>query len=314
MMFHLIRSLLCGVQLMMLLILAIAIVTLYMISLSIGYIGMIGTEYESMCIKTIYLEKRGIDVPCGRCYECVKRRRNDWYIRCLLESRHRRYTYFGLLTYKEVGSSLEKRDVQLFLKRLRSYGYQLSYLIAGEYGELRKRPHWHCLFFSDERINFSHISKAWTGGYEGSSSNVSGWIRFEPIRTARSIRYTVKYLYKYDGTCSKFELMMSKNPAIGHSFLKNHRFFLERESATFSIDGRVTAMPRYFKRKFFDDYPDIKQKVNDALAAKVVEIASTELMIACSLYPQKSVQEVKELIDYNKFQWNEQVRNAEIHQ
>lgn len=264
-----------------------------------------------MCIQTIYIEKRGIDVPCGRCFECVKRRRNDWYIRCLLESRSKLHTYFGLLTYKEVGDQLQKRDVQLFLKRLRSYGYTLSYLIAGEYGDKKGRPHWHCLFFSNDRINFSHIAQAWKGGYSASTSNVSGWIRFEPIRTARSIRYTVKYLYKYDGTGSRFELMMSKRPAIGHSFLKNHRFFLERESASFTIDGRKTAMPRYFKRKFFDDYPDIKQKVNDALAAKVVEIASIELQIACALYPDKSVAEVKELINYNKFQFNENRRAIE---
>jgi len=153
-----------------------------------------------MCIQTIYIRKYQQEVPCGKCYECVKRRRNDWYIRCLIQSMDSNHTYFGLLTYAEVGQKLEKRDVQLFLKRLRSYGVKLSYLIAGEHGEQKDRPHWHCLFFSNEPINFAYIAKAWRGGYETDEGrNKAGWIRFEPIRSNKSIRYTVKYLYKYDG-------------------------------------------------------------------------------------------------------------------
>lgn len=152
-----------------------------------------------VCIKPIWLRKHQQEVPCGRCFECVRRRRNDWYIRCLFESRSRKFTYFGLLTYAEVGSVLEKRDIQLFLKRLRSYGYKFSYFIAGEHGELRDRPHWHCLFFSDDPIGYKHIAQAWRGGFKRPDDNVAGWIRFEPIKSARSIRYTVKYIYKYSG-------------------------------------------------------------------------------------------------------------------
>lgn len=178
-----------------------------------------------MCIKPIWIRKHQQEVPCGRCYECVKRRRNDWYVRCLIESQHRKFTYFGLLTYAEVGRSLEKRDIQLFLKRLRSYGYTFSYLIAGEHGEKRDRPHWHCLFFADSAIGYGHIAQAWRGGYAREGQNISGWIRFEPIRSARSIRYTVKYIYKYAGSDPRFVLMVSKNPAIGKIFLNKQVFF-----------------------------------------------------------------------------------------
>lgn len=257
-----------------------------------------------MCIRTIHLPKKGIDVPCGKCYECVKRRRNDWYIRCLIESGHRRFTYFGLLTYAEVGKDLLKRDIQLFLKRLRIKGYSFSYLIAGEYGEKKKRAHWHCLFFADSSIPFADIASSWRGGYERSSPNSGGWIRFEPIRSARSIRYTVKYLYKFDGTNAKFELMISKKPAIGFSFLSNQKYFLERASASFTVRGQKTAMPRYYKRKIFDDYPDIKKKVNDSLAAKVAEIQSKEFAVYRSLYPSLSDEDLRSLIDYNKLNFN----------
>lgn len=259
-----------------------------------------------MCISTIWIRKYQQEVPCGKCFECVKRRRNDWYIRCLIESRFRKFTYFGLLTYAEVGQSLVKRDIQLFLKRFRSYGYSISYLIAGEHGEKKDRPHWHCLFFSNTAICYAHVAKAWRGGYESDEGrNKAGWIRFEPIRSARSIRYTVKYLYKYDGLDPRFELMISKNPAIGFSFLVNHRSFLERKSVEFTVDGRATAMPRYYKRKFFDDYPDIKEEVNAGLAAKVAEIAEQEMQQVRAMYEGRDDEELRKIIKESKFLYNE---------
>lgn len=264
-----------------------------------------------MCIQTIYLRKTQQEVPCGRCFECVKRRRNDWYIRCLIESRYRRFTYFGLLTYAQVGRVLEKRDVQLFLKRLRIRGYTFSYLIVGEYGEKRNRPHWHCLLFSDSRIAYSDIADAWRGGYKDSSPNQAGWIRFEPIRSARSIRYTVKYIYKYVGTERNFELMMSRNPAIGKSFLVNQVYFLEKRTTQFSIDGRPQAMPRYYKRKFFDGYEHIKDEINSRLADKVMQMRDEEIRYASSLYPEASYHELVRIINKNKTVYNDEFRRIE---
>lgn len=265
-----------------------------------------------MCIQTIYLRKLQLEVPCGKCYECVKRRRNDWYIRCLIESRTRAHTYFGLLTYAKVGQRLQKRDVQLFLKRLRAYGYKFSYLIAGEHGPRTERPHWHCLFFTNTPIHFAAIAKSWRGGYKRDPNcNKAGWVRFEPIRSPRSIRYTVKYLYKYDGKDSRFTLLISKNPAIGKSFLRYQHHCLESKSSDFTIDGKRFAMPRYYKRKIFDDYPDIKEEVNSKLAAKVAELNDRELMTVHSLRPDLNYHELVNFIKQQKVIKNEQIRNAE---
>lgn len=270
-----------------------------------------------MCISTIWVRRKmdksdqlgRVEVPCGRCFECVKRRRNDWYVRCLIESGYRKFTYFGLLTYAEVGQKLQKRDVQLFLKRLRSYGYDFRYLIVGEYGEEKGRPHWHCLFFTDLPIAFNRIAQAWRGGF-GKVENVAGWIRFEPIRSARSIRYTVKYMYKYVGQDARFEMMVSKNPAIGKGFLNRQVLFLEKKSVDFSINGRLTAMPRYYKRKIFDDYPDIKDEVNAGLAAKVAEMAARELDVGRSLYPNLTDKEILKKIKQSKYEFNEQFQRG----
>lgn len=263
-------------------------------------------ECRKMCVNPQWLRKRHQEVPCGRCYKCIKRRRNDWYIRCLIQSRVSKYTYFGLLTYAEVDQVLNKRDIQLFLKRLRSYGVKLSYLIVGEHGEKKDRPHWHCLFFSDSPISYRDISSAWHGGYEDATKvNRAGWIKFSLIRSARSIRYTVKYVYKYDGVDPRFILLASRNPAIGSSFLVNQRYFLENKTTKFSIDGRPMAMPRYYKRKIFDGYEDIKDEVNSALSLKVRELADSELSVARSLNPNLSDYELRKLIKQNHLKYHE---------
>jgi len=265
-----------------------------------------------MCISTIWIRKHQQEVPCGRCYECVKRRRNDWYIRCAIQSYNSRYTYFGLLTYAEVGMSLEKRDIQLFLKRLRAYGYKFSYLIAGEHGEKKDRPHWHCLFFSEIPLPFAHIAKAWRGGYHNDPNcNKAGWVNFSPIRSLKSVRYTVKYLYKYDGNDPRFVLMMSKNPAIGHSYLKQQSLFLSQRISKITFNGAHMALPRYYKRKFFDDYPDIKEEVNSKLADKVRELADSEIKMAAVLHPNANLTELENIIKNQKLERNEYFRRFE---
>lgn len=62
------------------------------------------------------------------------------------------------------------RDLDLFLKRLRSYypDEKLRYYAVSEYGPTSYRPHWHLLLFSDsERFSktvFENVSKAWFYG------------------------------------------------------------------------------------------------------------------------------------------------------
>lgn len=55
-----------------------------------------------------------------------------------------------ILAFCGVSHSLNKRDVQLFLKRLRNAGFHFQYFGCGEYGDLSARPHYHLLIFSDD--------------------------------------------------------------------------------------------------------------------------------------------------------------------
>lgn len=256
-----------------------------------------------MCIAPIWVRKVHGEVPCGKCYECVKRRRNDWYIRCRIESMNRPYVYFTTLTYSQVDDVLRKRDIQLFLKRLRSYGIRTSYLIVGEYGERKGRPHWHALFFADVEIDVKLLIKAWQGGKE-CEPNTAGFVKHEKIRSKKSIRYIIKYLYKYVGTDPKFELLVSKNPAIGKSFLGSQVLYLTYRKTNITVDGRTTVLPRYYKRKFYDDYPEIKEEINSELAAKVAENTERELNELAALYPELAQWKLKKLLKELKHERN----------
>lgn len=87
-------------------------------------------------------------VPCGRCTLCRKARTAIWFNRFQIESTLSASTFFITLTYNDFHVSvLNKRDYQLFLKRLRYYGLTFTYSILGEYGPRGGRPHYHILIF-----------------------------------------------------------------------------------------------------------------------------------------------------------------------
>lgn len=102
-------------------------------------------------------------VPCGKCVICRKRKASALAARAIAET----YTsgkspLFLTLTYNDfhlrrslIGiPTLQKLDLQLFFKRLRSLldayniEHHLRYLACGEYGSKTHRPHYHILLWN----------------------------------------------------------------------------------------------------------------------------------------------------------------------
>lgn len=117
-------------------------------------------------------------LPCGKCIGCRIDRSRTWAVRCLHEAQMHQVNSFVTLTYRESETfdpSLNHRDFQLFMKRLRkSYG-PTRYFMCGEYGSLNQRPHFHALLFgrtfsrggavSDSAYTSPELSKLWTLGF-----------------------------------------------------------------------------------------------------------------------------------------------------
>lgn len=102
---------------------------------------------------------RTLQLPCGQCIGCRLERSRQWAVRCMHESQLHEYSSFVTLTYNDdnVQTSLDYKDFQLFMKRLRKqYKSKIRFYMCGEYGEQYKRPHFHaCLFgiqFSDKKL------------------------------------------------------------------------------------------------------------------------------------------------------------------
>lgn len=97
-------------------------------------------------------EKYGeFQIPCGRCVGCKLELSRQWAVRCMHEAQMHESSYFVLLTYDDdhlpSDYSLNHRDFQLFMKKLRKTGQSVRYYMCGEYGERTSRPHYHaCLF------------------------------------------------------------------------------------------------------------------------------------------------------------------------
>lgn len=97
-----------------------------------------------------------MEIPCGQCIGCRLARAAEWATRAMHEKRMHEESAFLTLTYRPKaltktsdGATLVKRDLQLFMKRLRkARGPGLRFLACGEYGETTQRPHYHVLLFN----------------------------------------------------------------------------------------------------------------------------------------------------------------------
>lgn len=205
-----------------------------------------------------------IAVPCGKCPECMKRRVSAWSFRLMQEEKVSTSAHFITLTYdtdhvpfsRNGYMTLAKRDVQLFLKRLRfdiSKKYadvKIKYYLAGEYGGRTQRPHYHAIMFNVPDLDL--IETAWQ----------LGSINYGQVSDA-SVGYTLKYInktkripaHRNDDRIPEFALM---SKGLGASYLTpsiiqyHHADLLNRACLTIA-DGKKVSMPRYYKEKIYTE-------------------------------------------------------------
>lgn len=165
------------------------------------------------CEKPVTLLRDGREVigTCGTCSQCRAVRRRDVIGRALAESRDpscREFT-FTTLTYGHDNrysdrvdhphaNYLEYSDVQKWIKRIRKrqipgskQKYRVRYMVAGEYGTLKGRAHWHALlFWQSEAPRYSTEERwsedpFWTEGFTNWQKGDSG-----------AVSYVAKYISK----------------------------------------------------------------------------------------------------------------------
>lgn len=120
-----------------------------------------------------------ITIPCGHCYACLTNKRNAWTYRLMEEARLSDSTAFLTLTYDDehleiAQNQLQKRDLQLFIKKIRNNGIKFRYYAIGEYGTQTHRPHYHILAFNIYQLSIEEINRIWGKGfvYPGKSNPI----------------------------------------------------------------------------------------------------------------------------------------------
>ena len=182
--------------------------------------------------------------PCDRCWSCRENYVSDWVGRCLCEAATSQVACTLSLTYatpRDV-NDLSHRVVnphhfQLFIKRLRNAGHKVRYLVAGEYGDLKSRAHFHViLFFSVlkdvqqvdphlmDRVAFqddpSIASKFSRQMPNKSMCHIAEWphghVECDWSMDEKAVRYCTEYLYE-DGKKTGWS-SMSKKPPLGFAW------------------------------------------------------------------------------------------------
>lgn len=144
---------------------------------------------------TVKRTEEKTSVPCGKCPKCLSRRISGWSFRLMreFEAPHTESGHFVTLTYDTAHvpitdngfMSVQKRDCQLFFKRLRKAhppNSNIRYYLAAEYGGKTKRPHYHAIMFN---VNRELIQPAWA----------LGSVHYGTL-TVASVGYTLKYMCK----------------------------------------------------------------------------------------------------------------------
>lgn len=253
-----------------------------------------------------------IPIPCGRCIGCRLDYSKEWADRCLLELQSHEHSAFVTLTYdddhlplshyldEETGETGEaptllKRDVQLFMKRLRKryqYDNHLMYYAAGEYGGLTSRPHYHIIIFGLRLDDLVFYKKSPQGhNYYNSAFMNSVWqdkgfvvvadVTWETC--AYTARYVTKKLYGKEAVIyEKYNIepefaLMSRRPGISRSFFDARRsgsldennngdnlYSLDYLNIETNSGGRRLYIPAYYDRLMAAVEPERIEGIKDS--------------------------------------------------
>lgn len=208
-----------------------------------------------------------LEIACGQCIGCRLERSRQWAIRCLHEAQTWDSNCFITLTFspaalneRQVPDSLDIRDFQKFMKRLRKkFGAGIRYFHCGEYGEHYARPHYHaCLFnfdFPDKEPwkvvngNTLYISptlaELWPYGF-----STIGDVTFE------SAAYVARYIMKkvtgepaaeHYGDRKPEYTSMSRRPGIGSTWFDQFKSDVY-PSDFIVLNGRKMRTPKYYDK------------------------------------------------------------------
>ncbi|QXN75087.1 replication initiator protein [Microvirus mar22] len=214
--------------------------------------------------------------PCGKCPVCKAADGRDWIFRLNVEADNSINSYFLTLTYNEKNivrsgsvGILVKRDLQLFIKRLRSRiarsfpeNSNVRFFGIGEYGGTTHRPHYHVILFNLPAVRNLRkiIEDCWHKGFITLSS-------VNPQRISYVANYSLFSFLFSDNENSEIPTpfrVMSRRPGIGSSYISLDRYnrHNEQDIPFARYKNYIYRLPRFFKDKFFDTV-EVRERIQN---------------------------------------------------
>lgn len=216
-----------------------------------------------MCISPLLL-KDGQFVPCRKCSECRLQRAREFAVRCFYEAKSHYHNCFLTLTYSPEYNPvvLERRDIQLFLKRLRKYlkGRDFKYFYCGEYGSQSYRPHFHLCLFGVDFCQKLHsrskrgnaiftspiVEKLWKFGIHSVQPLTFNTAVYTALYTAKAAKPLPEHLLD-------FPEFNGISNGVGYAELVK-AYEVAYTTDELYIDGRSYRIPNAFLRKKFGEF------------------------------------------------------------
>ena len=241
-------------------------------------------------------------LPCGKCISCRLEYARQWAQRCVHEASMFENNSFITLTYNDENLKSDKliyKDFQDFMKRLRSKNphLEIGVFVTGEYGDQRKRPHWHALLFNyrptdtihkytnsrgDKVYTSCELSSLWPHGL-----SELGQVTFESA--GYCARYAAKKLVHGSDQSHDYQPISKKSSkhAIGKRWLEKHWQDVFNHGYIINADGVKSGIPRYYEKWLKKERPghwrqfriETKEKLLKQIIEKEEELKKTEFEI-----------------------------------
>lgn len=232
---------------------------------------------------------RPIELPCGTCPECCKDYYTQWATRGSRELMEWPHSVFITLTYDNKhlpkDKSLDKRDLQLFIKRVKKHfgstkSNPIRQIYCGEYGTQTNRPHYHAILFNCEfndkkfhrRTEQNHnvytsatLTTLWGKGFaefgEAQPSSVAYLFKYILKKKSRKEKRKPHFI-EVDGITYEVAhefIESSRNPGIG-AFMRDSQSL---KKGYLIVDGVKKKLPKYYMEALKKTSPEHYEKIKD---------------------------------------------------
>lgn len=206
------------------------------------------------------------------------RKQSDWAFRLNEELNVSVSAFFVTLTY-QYEQPLDKRHIQLFLKRIRKKT-PVRYYLVGEYGSLNQRAHYHAIMFNLPDDPYELIKNEW----------IHGLIHIGTV-TPASIAYVTKYVITkvdYKNYPVPPFAMMSTKPPLGIEYLTGRLQYHKNGLKNYTViaGGVKIPLPRIYTKKMFN-YRDM-----DEIKRKLIDVSDEKERITPTDYEQKMYSDI----------------------